>query len=358
VKHSITVVLADLPTFDSVIDVRSPAEFAEDHVPGSINCPVLDDAQRAEVGTIYKQASPFAARRIGAAMVAENIARHLRESISDRPKHWRPLVYCWRGGQRSGAMTTVLRQVGWDARQLEGGYKAYRRHVVAELAVVPTRFRFEVIAGPTGCGKSRLLKALAERGAQTLDLEALACHKGSVLGLVPGEVQPTQKRFESTLLQVLSRLDHRRPVFVEAESRRIGALQLPEALITQMRGGRCVTVDAPLPARVAFLLADYDYFVREREQLAERLRSLRSLRGAELVDAWLAAVAADDWRGLVESLLTRHYDPLYRRSQAQNYRRLGGPLTFACPSVDAETLAGLADEIIARCEPLAERIDH
>src|SRR5262252_2593577 len=170
VKRANAVTVAQLDAFDEVIDVRSPAEFALDHVPGSVNCPVLDDEERARVGTMYKQASPFDAKKAGAALVSRNIARHIEESFRDRSREWRPLVYCWRGGKRSGAMAHVLREVGWPAATLDGGYRAYRREVVLQLGRLPARYRFEVICGATGSGKSRLLEALAACGAQVLDL--------------------------------------------------------------------------------------------------------------------------------------------------------------------------------------------
>ncbi|HEX5277241.1 MAG TPA: tRNA 2-selenouridine(34) synthase MnmH, partial [Fluviicoccus sp.] len=227
--------LAQRLEFDEVIDVRSPAEFAEDHLPGAINCPVLDDAERVRVGTIYKQVSPFEARKVGGALVARNIARHLEEKFHDRPKSWRPLVYCWRGGQRSGAMTLVLQQVGWAARQLEGGYKGYRREVLQRLETEPGRFRYRVLNGPTGSGKTALLHALSAQGGQVLDLEGLARHKGSVLGVLPGESQPSQKAFESALAARLADFDMSRPVFVEAESKTVGNLRVPPALFAAMR---------------------------------------------------------------------------------------------------------------------------
>src|SRR6185436_10010460 len=141
--------------FDTIIDVRSPAEYAEDHIPGAISAPVLDDTQRAEVGTLYKQVSAFDAKKLGAALVAKNVAGHIDQQFSGKPKDWRPLVYCWRGGKRSGAMAHILREVGWDARTLEGGYRAYRKYVLAELEKNPARLDFRVIHGPTGSGKSR-----------------------------------------------------------------------------------------------------------------------------------------------------------------------------------------------------------
>jgi tRNA 2-selenouridine synthase len=216
-----------LTSFDDLIDARSPSEYHEDHLPGAISLPVLDDEERARVGTLYKQDSPFAARRLGAALVSRNIARHLETALAGKPRAWRPLVYCWRGGKRSGALAHVLREVGWAARTLEGGYRAYRRWVVAELAAQPARFAYRVVHGATGSGKSRLLRALARAGAQVLDLEALAAHRGSVLGGLPGEPQPSQKRFESRLYAALAALDPGRPVYVEGESRKIGQLQVP-----------------------------------------------------------------------------------------------------------------------------------
>ena len=132
--------LAQITEFDEVIDVRSPAEYAEDHLPNAINCPVLDDEQRARIGTLYKQESPFAAKKIGAVLVARNIATHIERLFLDKPRDWHPLIYCWRGGQRSGAFTHILRQTGWDARRLEGGYKTWRKHVASQLTTLPQEF--------------------------------------------------------------------------------------------------------------------------------------------------------------------------------------------------------------------------
>ena len=191
-KNGVATV-AQLAEFDEIIDVRTPLEFAEDHIPGAINCPVLSNEERVEVGTLYKQVSPFEAKKLGAAYISANIARHLQERFRDRPKAWKPLILCWRGGMRSGAMVTIFRSIGWNAQQLSGGYKAFRHLVVDELAERPPRFSWRVIAGATGSAKSRVLYHLAAAGAQVLDLEGLACHKGSVLGVLPGEPQPTQK---------------------------------------------------------------------------------------------------------------------------------------------------------------------
>lgn len=311
--------LADIAGYSEIIDVRSPAEFTEDHIPGARNFPVLDDAQRAQVGTLYKQVSPFEAKKIGAALVSENIARHLRESFLDRPKSWKPLIYCWRGGERSGAMTTIFRSIGWNAGQLDGGYKTYRGHVVERLAELPKQFSFRIISGPTGSAKTRVLQAIGRLGGQVLDLENLACHKGSVLGILPGQPQPAQKWFETLLLQEFSRFDPTRPVFVEAESRKIGRLHVPDTLIECMRLGQCLSIDASLASRVDFLLQDYDYFLKSPELLIQKLDALQGLQSRETLGRWHALASAAEWPELVRELLEQHYDPLYRRSQERHF---------------------------------------
>lgn len=336
-----------LDRFDCIIDARSPAEFAEDHLPGAINCPVLDDQQRIVVGTLYKQVSPFEARRLGAALVAENIARHLRERFFDRPREWRPLIYCWRGGQRSGSMTTIFRQIGWDAKQLDGGYKAYRRHVVEALNAIPDRLEFRVIKGATGSAKTRVLHAITALGGQALDLEALANHKGSVLGLMPLTEQPSQKSFESALLKTLARFDPERPVFVEAESRKIGSLHVPDLLIQRMRASPGIALDAPRAARVAYLLRDYDYFFAHPDILLERLNALRPLRGNTTINRWRDLVDTRQWLELVDVLLAEHYDPLYQQSQDANYRGdRGDALTLNTESLDDEAIRQLAHTVL------------
>lgn len=311
-----------LTAFDTVIDARSPAEYAEDHLPGALSLPVLDDGERARVGTLYKQVSPFAARKLGAALVARNIGRHLETALADRPKGWRALVYCWRGGKRSGAFAHVLREIGWDAHALEGGYKAYRQWVVARLAEVPGTLRFRVVHGVTGSGKSRLLRALAHAGAQALDLEDLAAHRGSVLGDLPDRPQPSQKRFDSRLLEALAALDPARPVYVEGESRKIGQLQVPEALIQAMRASDCVLLEADLPTRVALLSEEYRHFFADRATLDAQLDCLAGLHGRERVAGWKALAAQGAWPELVARLLEEHYDPAYRRSAQRNFARL------------------------------------
>jgi tRNA 2-selenouridine synthase len=344
--------VAQIDLFDEVIDVRSPAEYAEDHVPGAVNCPVLDDAERAEIGTLYKQVSPFDAKRHGAALVSRNIARHLETAFAGRDRTWRPLVYCWRGGKRSGAMTHVLREVGWQAAQLSGGYKSFRRAVVAELARLPRAFRYVVLCGETGSAKSRLLEALAAEGAQVLDLERLACHRGSVLGHLPETPQPAQKRFETLIWERLRGLDPEAPVFVEAESKKIGQLQVPDALLETMRAGECVRVAAPVAARVAFLLDEYRHFLADPAALMAQLDCLTGLHGKATIAAWHALAARGEWATLVADLLENHYDPAYRRSTDRNYPHLPAAHVLEPRELSAASISRMAKELhaIARRE--------
>jgi tRNA 2-selenouridine synthase len=289
----------------------------------------------------------FEAKKLGAALVSKNIARHIEEHLLAQPKSWRPLVYCWRGGQRSGAFTHILREIGWDAHRVQGGYKSWRHHVIEQLALLPPRFRFRVVTGATGSGKSRLLEALAAQGAQVLHLEEIAAHKGSVLGNLPGLPQPAQKGFESQLLVALSAFDPARTVFVEAESRKIGRLQVPDALLQAIRGAPGLRLDAPLAARVEFLLGDYDYAVADPAWLRERLGHLKGLQSTETLERWASMIAAGDFPTLVEELLTLHYDPLYQRSQTSNYDSFDAATRYAADRLDPATLHRLAAEILA-----------
>jgi tRNA 2-selenouridine synthase len=311
--------IARLDEFGAVIDARSESEFAEDRLPGALNWPSLTDAERARIGTEYKQASPFEARKRGAVLVARNIARHVEAQVQGLGRDWRPLVYCWRGGQRSAALATVLDAIGFQVHVLEGGYREFRRAVLADLQELPERFEFRVLCGRTGSGKSRLLQALAAQGAQALDLEALAAHRGSVLGTLPDEAQPSQKAFETALWQVLRHLDPAHPVWAESESRTIGRLRVPERLLERLRAAVCVSIEMPLLARVALLLDDYAHYVRDTEAFCERLAALRELRGAATVDRWQAMARAGQHADVVRELLVEHYDPIYERSMARNF---------------------------------------
>lgn len=331
------ITVAHLDRFDEVIDVRTPSEFQEDHIPGALNLPVLSDEERARVGTLYKQVSPFEAKKVGAALVSRNIAAHLEHELRGRPRGWRPLVYCWRGGKRSGALAHILEQVGWKAGRLEGGYKAYRRQVISDLETIPPTLCWRVVCGATGSGKTRLLAALARAGAQVLDLEHLASHRGSVLGDLPRVPQPSQKMFESLLWERLRKFDPRRPVHVEAESKKIGELRVPEALILAMWNSRCVRLDLPLEARIELLREEYRHFLEQPDQLCAQLDCLTALHGADTIARWKALARTGNWNDFVAQLLTCHYDPAYRRSTGGHYPLLKeSPVLSPRNGTDAE----------------------
>ena len=325
--------------FDAIIDVRSPGEFALDHIPGAINLPVLDDEQRAAVGTEYVQGSKFLARRRGAVLVARNIAAHLEGALSDRDGSFRPLVYCWRGGQRSGAMVTVMDQIGWPVTVLEGGYQTWRRQVTAALYDTPLPQRLTLLDGPTGSGKTALLTALAARGAQTLDLEALAAHRGSLFGAMPGG-QPSQKGFESRLQDALSRLDPARPVVVEAESSRIGARVIPPALWAAMAAAPVIGIAAPVEARVAHTIETYAEIAADPVALDTALGRLPRHHSRATVSEWRAMAARGEMAGLARQLIEAHYDPAYERTGTDRARLVIDRLVLAdLSSVSIEAAA-------------------
>jgi tRNA 2-selenouridine synthase len=346
------VTVAQVAEFDEVIDVRSPAEFGEDRIPGARNLPVLDDAERVRVGTLYSKVSAFEARKVGAAIAARNIAAHIERELLDRPKGWRPVVYCWRGGKRSESMAHVLREVGWPAARLAGGYRAYRRAVIDNLQRLPPRFRWRVICGRTGSGKSRLLQALEVAGAQVLDLELLACHRGSVLGNLPDAPQPTQKWFESLIGERLAAFDPARTVFVEAESRKIGRLAVPEALMEAIRGGACVSLEASIAQRVTLLMNEYAHLVTDVDFLCTRLALLTSLHGRERIGSWQSLARTGRIDQLVADLLESHYDPAYVRSTARNFIHFSEAESTRLPGIDDEDFAALAG-ILAAWDPVA-----
>jgi tRNA 2-selenouridine synthase len=335
---------ATLARFDAIIDVRSPGEFAQDHVPGALNLPVLDDVQRAEVGTIYVQQSRLLARRIGAAYVARNIAGHLEGALSDRAKDFKPLIYCWRGGQRSHAMATVLWQVGWPVSVLDGGYKTYRAYVRARLYDDAPLSRIVLLDGDTGTAKTEILSRLAARGVQTLDLEGLAGHRGSLFGAIPGRSQPSQKMFESRLLARLGELDPARPIVVEAESSRVGERMTPPVVWRAMKTAPGIVLSAPRDQRALYLVRTYRDGIEERSALEDAFTRLPVHPGRQRLADWRELADAGKFAQLAEALMEQHYDPAYARSSRKDDRpRLG---EIALPRLDDAAQESAVDEIV------------
>jgi len=340
--------VAQLAQFDEIIDVRTAPEFAEDHLPGALNFPVLTTEERAVVGTLYKQESSFEAKKLGATLIARNIARHIEDYFSSKPKHWRPLIYCWRGGKRSGAMAHILGEIGWKVARLEGGYKAYRRQVVEDLTILPQRFNFQVVCGPTGSGKSRLLQALAQAGGQVLDLELLALHRGSVLGNLPDVSQPAQKMFDSLIHTQLQAFDPALPVYVEAESKKIGQLRVPDALIERMwQTGHCIVVEVASEQRVQLLREEYAHFIANPQFLLEKIDCLKTLHSKERLEQWRKQIQDGHWDEFVLDMLVNHYDPAYQRSTLKHYPQLDQATHIQATNISVEGFQQLAQQLHA-----------
>lgn len=310
-------------TYSEIIDVRSPSEYAEDHWPGAINLPVLDDQERAKVGTIYKQVDPFTARKLGASLVAQNIARHIDSHFIAKDKDYQPLIYCWRGGQRSNSLALVLSQIGWTVTLLQGGYKTYRAWVREQLQEWPQQFRYRILAGPTGTGKTLLLRQMMERGAQVLDLEALANHRGSLLGQEWNEcAQPSQKGFETAILWQLKRFQPAHPVWVESESSKIGELYIPTTLWHHMREATCVEIQMPIASRVQYLIETYPHLIDHPQILKDKLSNLKQRQGQAKVQEWFDWIDAGQREVFVADLLEHHYDPTYRYALRRSFAQV------------------------------------
>lgn len=334
-----------LERFDAIIDVRSPSEFAEDHLPGAINLPVLNDAERAQVGTHYTQVSVFEARRMGAAIAARNISLHIATALAGKGKAFKPLIYCWRGGMRSQSMATILAAVGWKTTLVDGGYRTWRRQVVAELDA-KTPLPVILIDGQTGTAKTRLLHVLAGRGEQTLDLEGLACHRGSVFGDFTDHPQPGQKAFETALWTHLRGLDPTRPVYVEAESRSVGRLRVPPRLWAAMQAAPRLEIRAPVSERARYLMTAYPDLPDDPAKLVTAIDGLRRFHAREVIEAWLALAGDRDWGALAAELVTAHYDPAYDRAR-KRAGETGSRSLLATDRLDDAALDALADRVIA-----------
>ena len=335
-----------LSEFDTIIDARSEGEFDEDHLPGAVNWPTLNNEERIFIGTTYKQVNAFEAKKRGAAIAARNIAGHIDRHVIDKPKDWKPLAYCWRGGKRSGSLSLILDQIGFRVTLVEGGYKAFRAALVQDIPRLVSRLNWQVICGTTGSGKTRLLTALAMEGAQVLDLEALANHRSSVLGAIPGLPQPTQKRFDTLVWEQLCSFEPSRPVFVESESKKVGNVAVPTSLIEAMRASPCLNLVLPDANRVQLLMEDYDFFVKDSEAFCERLQVLTEFRGKVLVGEWLASVRAGNIAPVVQELLTLHYDPVYLQSMRRNFKQFENSKLIAPQDHTAGSMGQLAREIL------------
>ena len=338
--------IAQWDRFDTVIDARSESEYALDHLPGACNWPTLNDGERLAIGTMYKQVNAFEAKKRGAAIAARNIAAHIEREVLDKPRDWAPVAYCWRGGKRSGSLSLVLDQIGFRVSLIEGGYKAFRAAMLIDLERLAQSLRFQVVCGTTGSGKTRLLHALAQEGAQVLDLEHLARHRSSVLGAIPGEPQPSQKRFDTLVWDQMRRFDPARPVFVESESKKVGNVAIHSTLVEAMRRSTCLMLELDLPERVALLLEDYSYFVENPDHFCSRLDALTAQKGKVCIEAWKASVLQGDVASVVRALLVEHYDPVYLQSIERNFSEFGAAQHLRPNDRSAYAMTALARQLL------------
>ena len=308
--------------FDTIIDVRSPLEFAEDHIVGAINCPVLSDLERQKVGTIYKKESSFKAKIIGSSLTAKNIAFHIENNFMEKKGSWQPLIYCWRGGQRSKAFSIVLSEVGWRTNQLKGGYKEYRNQVINFLDNIGPKLKITLISGKTGSAKTKILKSIENEGGQILDLEGLANHKGSLLGKIPDLIQPSQKFFESLIFNKIQNLNLKDKIYIEAESSKIGNIHIPKSIWKKMIKSPRIEISANVELRAKFLVSDYDYMCNDPTLINPIIKGLKNRLSKELFDEWTNLIDRKKWFDLTKSFLENHYDPSYSSNTIKNDRKV------------------------------------
>jgi tRNA 2-selenouridine synthase len=292
-----------------IVDVRTPTEFAEDHLPGAFNVPILNNEERVEVGTIHKHQGPQQARMRGMELTCGRFASMVHEvagHAAGRPI----LVYCWRGGLRSLSMAILLEMSGYPVVQLKGGYKAFRGQVTASFEDFIPPAPVIVIHGMTGTGKTTFINGLGREKWTTIDLEGLACHRGSAFGAVGLNQELTQKRFDTLLWDAFRRAPADRPIVLEGESQRIGKLSLPGNLYEVMAGSCKVWCHASLETRVQRLSAEY---AREeyREPMSAALERIKKKLGGAIHNELAGMLANWDIEGLGKGLIEHYYDKLY-----------------------------------------------
>jgi len=295
-----------------VLDVRSPGEYAQGHIPGALSFPLFTDEERAAVGTVYKQKSKEAALELGLEYVGPKMAGFVREAKRLAPQR-RLAVHCWRGGQRSGSMAWLLRQAGFDVVTLEGGYKNYRHMVLAGFSEKAEPLL--MLGGNTGAGKTKVLRALQALDEQVLDLERLANHKGSAFGFIGEPPQPTVEQFENDLSHALRHLDPTRRIWVENESRSIGRVFIPDAFWAQMKAAPLIHLDIPLEARVQNLLDDY--VLTDRDDLRIAFLKIEKKLGGQHLKAALEALDREDFATAARIALN-YYDKTYQHGLDTN----------------------------------------
>lgn len=322
----------------TLLDVRTPSEFEQGHIPGALNLPLFSDAERAEVGTLYKQVSPEQAFLKGLEFAGARMRQYVETAMQLAPER-RIAVHCWRGGQRSGSMAWLLETAGFDVVTLQGGYKAWRHYALEQLASRP--IRMVVLGGKTGSGKTRILHALQQAGEQIIDLEALAHHKGSAFGAIGEAPQPTFEQFSNDLFEAFDALDAGRPVWVESESKAIGKVQIPNELWQHICDAPMIEVGLPFEQRIRHLMEVYAGF--PQEQLAASFERIAKRIGGLNVKLALEALADDRYEDAAAIALA-YYDKTYRHSlDAMNK---GRHFQISPPELNPAAIAGQLIEFL------------
>lgn len=334
--------------FDAIFDVRSPGEFEEDHIPGAENHPALTNEERARVGFLYTQSSKFEARKVGAALIARNVAALLEGRLADLPGGFHVLIYCWRGGQRSRSVAHILSEVGWRVGLLEGGYRTYRRAVSERLYTQGPKLRLIVLSGGTGVGKTEILRRLKARGAQVLDLEAAAGHRGSLFGGLHAD-QPPQKLFESRLCAALDEIDPAHTIFVEDEASRIGDCFVPPAIYNALSAAPRIRLSAPADSRAAYIAQAYAPSHDDRDLLRSAIAALPRHHAARQKEQWMAHVEAGAYEALALELIQAHYDPAYSRAEAS---REAPRIEIRLEDLTAQSLEAAAADVLSAASQL------
>ncbi len=295
-----------------LIDVRSPSEFEEATIPGSVNIPLFNDEERAEIGTLYKQTSIAAAKERGLEIVSAKLPAFIRSFTALEGKK---AVFCWRGGMRSKTSATVLSLMGIHAYRVAGGYRAYRQWVVQQVDELPIPEQAFVIHGNTGSGKTALLRMLKQKGYPVLDLEDMAGHRGSIFGQI-GLRAHNQKTFDSLLVDELLHLRNSPYMLMEAESKRIGRVVLPERLLEKKERGVHLLVELPMEARIRTILDDYQPW-DHHEACMEAFKGIKARIHTPIAAEIESCLSTERYDRAVEMMLTHYYDPRYEHSTQQ-----------------------------------------
>jgi len=298
-----------------LIDVRTRKEYLEETIPGAVNLPIFSDEERASIGTAYTHESIEKAKILGIEAVSRRLPSLFKEILELNKDYHHLVFFCSRGGFRSSSIVSLLRSLKIDATKISGGYKAYRNFINDNLPLITKDINLVVLYGNTGTGKTQILEELKNQGADIIDLEQCANHRGSTLGSVGLGAPNTQKMFESLLFDQLSKRKSN-IIFTEGESKRIGKSVIPDYFFEKMKSGKHINIHCPLDNRVENIMKDYVH--ETDEELIEALNYLRKRLGNDTIDEFIQDVNHGNYRKVISDLMIKYYDPMYEH-HTKNY---------------------------------------